>query len=503
LGGNTRIGTDQQAGTLEVKGTLSIGGAGNPGKALTVHGVTDLQGELTVATGQPTTLGGTLTVTSATTLSSLSVTGNVGVGITTTPAKLLHVEGGEFRVRASHNNTTADIGTFYANNLTQGIGIGYNRLEAIGSNANQDIMLVPKGTGIVNVGGKLTLQGQLTLSENTGVEFASTAQATIVWNSKVNAGGDKAFVLFKDNSTYLSPQGTAQECVRLSIGVFNDFGNDAKFLDALDIQGGARLTLNAGTWDTELNTAIGAPGGGDLLQGISFRINDVEKMRLDKDGKLGITESLGVGPFTLPNYPGRFCVTGSVAEIGFVKRTLTAWPASAQAGDRFLWYNPDGTARLWTEARGDLVTVTSDGKVGIGTPTSPGEKLEVRGSIKLGASGELFATAGVENLRILCGTVNPNGTVFTSTGGCSIRRINTGLYDIVFAPQFAATPVVVLTQQFSGGDANANNVNGDGGDTRDNCTVVGVSPALVRVKCGASGGDNADRRFEFIAIGPR
>lgn len=72
-------------------------------------------------------------------------TGNVGIGISPKPEKRLHIEAGELRVRASHNNTTPDIGTFYAQNLTQGIGIGYNRIQAIGSNAAQEIRIMAKG----------------------------------------------------------------------------------------------------------------------------------------------------------------------------------------------------------------------------------------------------------------------------------------------------------------------------------------------------------------------
>ncbi|NEQ15747.1 MAG: tail fiber domain-containing protein, partial [Moorea sp. SIO3E2] len=81
-----------------------------------------------------------------------SFAGSLGIGITG-PSKKLHVESGELRVRASHNNADADIGAFYAQNLTQGIGIGYNRIEAIGSNTDQDINLIPKGNGELIVDG--------------------------------------------------------------------------------------------------------------------------------------------------------------------------------------------------------------------------------------------------------------------------------------------------------------------------------------------------------------
>jgi hypothetical protein len=466
LGGNIRIGTDQQAGNLDVKGALSIGGTMAPDaspltitKSATdfahVHFVGNGMGQLEIvgwssgwninartdgkhlylnrdASAASNVLigrqGGELFIRGS--------DGNVGIG-TANPVARLDIaqtartgDGHPTAVKGLYvtgDFDAADGVEFRHTNGSQGIGLGYSTIYATGSNADQPLNLQPRGKGEIGMGGDMRLNNHALLLRGTGdsdhglawfgennqfastapdgpvvfgyaggglgtrqitdgtvheqialqwyssgqltangdLEFAPTAQAKILWNSKVNTGSDKAFVLFKDNSTYLSPQGTAQECVRLSIGVFNDFGNIGADLDALDVQGGTRLTLNAGAWDAELNTAIGTPATGDLLQGISFRINDVEKMRLDKDGKLGITESLGVGPFTLPTYPGRLCVTGSLAEIGFAKRTLTAWPASSQKGDRFLWYNPDGTARLWTEVIGDLLTVDADGNITI------------------------------------------------------------------------------------------------------------------------------------------
>jgi len=79
----------------------------------------------------------------------------------------------------------------------------------------------------------------------------------------------------------------------------------------------------------------------------------------------------------MPGAQGRLMVSGSSAEVGFVKRGLTKWPTTPAAGDRFLWYNPDGTARLWTEVNGDLLTVKPSGFVGIGTP-GPISQLHIR-----------------------------------------------------------------------------------------------------------------------------
>ena len=85
------------------------------------------------------------------------------------------------------------------------------------------------------------------------------------------------------------------------------------------------------------------------------------------NGNLSVTDNVAVGPFSLATSQGQIEVTGPAAEFGFVRRNLTSWPAQPAAGDRFVWYNPDGTARLYTEVKGDLLAVTASGNVGIGT----------------------------------------------------------------------------------------------------------------------------------------
>jgi hypothetical protein len=105
---------------------------------------------------------------------------------------------------------------------------------------------------------------------------------------------------------------------------------------------------------------------------------------------LHVAQFIAVGPFSATTGQGGIDVTGPAAEFSFVRRTLTAWPAGPGAGDRFVWYNPDGTARLWTEQRGDLLTVTNAGNVGVGT-TAPRTQLHVIGRISTGID---FSSAG-------------------------------------------------------------------------------------------------------------
>jgi hypothetical protein len=88
------------------------------------------------------------------------------------------------------------------------------------------------------------------------------------------------------------------------------------------------------------------------------------------NGDLSVTNNVAVGPFTIGPLQGRISVTGSFGEFSFARRDLTSWPAQPAAGDRFVWYNLDGIARLFTDVKGDLLRVTATGNVGIGT-TNP------------------------------------------------------------------------------------------------------------------------------------
>ena len=142
-------------------------------------------------------------------------------------------------------------------------------------------------------------------------------------------------------------------------------------LDAAELrQGGA--PLSSSQWDNV--------GGG-----INFAGGNVGIGTTSPGAPLHVANYVAVGPFSATSGQGGIDVTGPVAELGFVRRTLTSWPSTRQAGDRFVWYNPNGTARLWTERNGDLLTVTSNGNVGMGT-TSPVEKLTISGNLLINDS---------------------------------------------------------------------------------------------------------------------
>jgi hypothetical protein len=70
--------------------------------------------------------------------------GNFGIGENNPGSRLL--------VRSNNDVGTNNFAQFLSNNGTQGIGIGFNSINAIGSLANQDIIINPKGAGNVGIG---------------------------------------------------------------------------------------------------------------------------------------------------------------------------------------------------------------------------------------------------------------------------------------------------------------------------------------------------------------
>jgi len=135
------------------------------------------------------------------------------------------------------------------------------------------------------------------------------------------------------------------------------------------------------------------------------------------------------------------------------------------------------------------------GNVGIGT-TTPLAKLDVRGDIRLGNSGQFSAPAGVENLRIVRGTIAPDGGILAGAG----FRVNhplLGIYIILFNTPFAAPPTVTATFTL-------------GNHTRT-ATIYINGPhtgSFVNIAIDSNDSDHedfnfTDRGFNFIAIGPR
>lgn len=143
------------------------------------------------------------------------------------------------------------------------------------------------------------------------------------------------------------------------------------------------------------------------------------------------------------------------------------------------------------------VVVRDSGRVGIGTDT-PAEPLDVRGNVKLGSGGELFAVGGVDNLRAVAGRVDTAGTVVSGTG-YSASWTSQGVCTVTFATPFAATPVVVATPVAGSGDDQL-------------VTVSAITPGAFSVVTAdvehippddPDVGTRESTEFTFIALGAR
>lgn len=87
--------------------------------------------------------------------------------------------------------------------------------------------------------------------------------------------------------------------------------------------------------------------------------------------------------------------------------------------------------------------ILDDGRVGIGTK-NPVESLDVRGAIKHGAKGDLFAMGAAQNIRVVTGSVAV-GVPSAAGAGFKATRNDVGSYTITFTPPFAAAPVIVAS----------------------------------------------------------
>lgn len=169
----------------------------------------------------------------------------------------------------------------------------------------------------------------------------------------------------------------------------------------------------------------------------------------------------------------------------------TGWMGYGTAGSPDMTFanaRASGDIVLW--ATGERMRVDSGGNVGVGTST-PASKLEVRGDIRLGSAGELFAVGGPENLRIVRGEVLAAGTV-NSGSGFTVTHPSTGIYNIVFTTPFQAATHTSFT---------ATPVANSGTLSLMLSSLPGPTVVALRIVNGS--GAPADGAFSFIVVGDR
>jgi hypothetical protein len=168
--------------------------------------------------------------------------------------------------------------------------------------------------------GNISLSGPLNITRNTDVinitPETAGSYSLINFNSRVNLGSDKAFILVQDESA--NSPGTSTEDLRMTIGVFNDFRQSTAHSDELWLQGGGRLVYNVGTWDSELNSIIGTPSAG-TTGGYEWRVNNSVVKRITHAGDVGI----GVEPTQRLHVSGQIIATNEITAFFSDERLKT------------------------------------------------------------------------------------------------------------------------------------------------------------------------------------
>ena len=168
--------------------------------------------------------------------------------------------------------------------------------------------------------------------------------------------------------------------------------------------------------------------------------------------------------------------------------------ASFGAGELLLYGGPGTKTSLWAgRTRG--VTLETNGNVGIGT-SAPQARLDVRGDIKLGTTGQFFAPGGQENLRIVRGSVHADGGIIDGSG-FTVSHPGTGDYLITFTPPFAGPPSLTAScEQVS--------TTGLVSASADEVSATQANVVIWSFFTQPNPGDALhDQPFHFIAVGPR
>lgn len=342
------------------------------------------------------TLAGPLTIQAG-----LSVQGNLGVpngslglGIAS-PAKKLHIEGGELRVRAGHNNATSDIAAFYSQNLTLGIGIGNNTIAAVGSSANQDITLTPKGTGAIAISGNFKLGKGATITE-------LSVDGTLAGNADTALPTQKAVKTYVDSKVAgLSTQDFTAKSFTATGSLALGITTPAK---KLHVEGGelrVRASHDSATADIgaffSQNQTLGIGIGSSTIAAIGSSANQDITLSPKGTGAVLLNGNVGIGtttPAQKLEVAGSLKVTGGaiIPTAGGTETTGIMFPKDPFGGGGdaawIRYYRRGDTGESTTFEMGtnndadDHIALMASGNVGIGTNT-PTQKLDVAGSMKI------------------------------------------------------------------------------------------------------------------------
>lgn len=167
----------------------------------------------------------------------------------------------------------------------------------------------------------------------------------------------------------------------------------------------------------------------------------------------------------------------------------TGYVGDGSTGDAGMFVSSNAGDVILETVAGRALNVKPNGNVGIGTMT-PAATLDVRGDIRLGSSGQLLATGGEENLRIIRGRVDTNGTRVGGSG-FTVVKTATGRYTVTFTQAFTEIPTVTATTVWG---SNLSDI-----IAMEQITTTAVLFAVINDVVGGL----VDTGFHFTAIGPR
>lgn len=226
---------------------------------------------------------------------------------------------------------------------------------------------------------------------------------------------------------------------------------------ALTVSGSEGTYVNVKAHNDTYEVLLGADSNGGIVSTMSNHDLQLRaggnstKLTIKTDGDVGIGTTnphgklniVGGNDVNLGDESG-FLVLGNVNgnNVAFDNNEIQARDNGSAATLFLQAEGGDLHIHSW-QPTGEQVMIKDNGRIGIGT-TSPLEKLHVFGNIRLGSSGNLYAPGCLQNLRMIAGDVNANGTI-RSGSGFTATRISEGNYRITFNDAFASTPIVLAT----------------------------------------------------------
>jgi hypothetical protein len=152
-----------------------------------------------------------------------------------------NTDNGSIKLYVSGSDANGLSAKFYHPNLSQGIGICYDGLYALGSNANQNIVMRPRGTGTFQVVGAMSTNSTCTITGNCNV-------------GSLTNNGDGTIVGALYNQSLVSDNSTKSATYQYQVNIGNAFMIDVTGYLAYNTQSAQNNIHKLVIWDAQGNT---------------------------------------------------------------------------------------------------------------------------------------------------------------------------------------------------------------------------------------------------------